>query len=394
MGAFALQWPTLSWRSDERVVDGEPPPTFVELIGLHTAMGESRNPDAIQAYKDAWRRFTALHGSVDEVYWGADGKSGVVLTLRRGWRPSSTDAWLDRVSDETTKNSPDITGAIHNWEIFAVKAQTLRDENQRVLMRWIFAAISHLINIAAVDKDRRLTDDERKSALAAQQVQMNNAHAYYVANARRCAYFDYFYGMMRGTLVNIVLAIGLALFARYAVPFLWPAKGTGNSNPGVDLQRRAIAEAFGCVVAGGLGTVFSVVLRMTVGSFDVDYEMGPRRLKLIGSFRPFIGAASGLALFFAAEAGILRLPNSFNPPEYGKFYVLAFFAFLAGFSERFARDTFLGAEEDEKRRARQPASGIAQPVVSSPMQPDGAGPPIVAGHVGTAENAATRPGQP
>jgi len=185
--------------------------------------------------------------------------------------------------------------------------------------------------------------------LATHRAQLAAALDYYTANAKRCAYFEYFAGMIRGVLVNIVLAFGLVFFARNAAPWLWHD---------VDLENKALAEAFGCVVAGGIGTFFSVVLRMTTGSFHIDYEIGRRRLRLIGSFRPFIGAASGLALFFAAESGVVKLPGATRVmPNYKEFYLLAFFAFLAGFSERFARETFLNADQEVAAAQGAPAGG-------------------------------------
>ncbi len=74
---------------------------------------------------------------------------------------------------------------------------------------------------------------------------------------------------------------------------------------------------------------------MTTGRFGVAYEIGRTRLFVIGSFRPFIGAAFGAATFFALQAGFISVKDKSFP-------VIVFVAFLAGFSERFARDTILG----------------------------------------------------
>lgn len=105
--------------------------------------------------------------------------------------------------------------------------------------------------------------------------------------------------------------------------------------PGVDNR-----DVFGSLTAGTLGALVSVMARIGSGQFRLDYDVGRRYPIFLGSLRPAIGAVFGLALYFAVTSGLLdvfKLPQRDNQ----RFYFLLVIAFLAGFSERWARDTLL-----------------------------------------------------
>ena len=57
--------------------------------------------------------------------------------------------------------------------------------------------------------------------------------------------------------------------------------------------------------------------------------------------RRFIGAIFGLGLYFAVQAGFMPTLED----QSSDFYLVAFIAFLGGFSERLARDVFAKAEK-------------------------------------------------
>jgi hypothetical protein len=310
--------------SDRRTIG----PSFVDLI----AARKDRNSEAGKRTYDAMAaQFCREHGRIDDVYWGADGVSGVAVTLRRqpfrrlGYRT----ARLHRVSDHATRNAPEIAGAIGDWELLAGRAQMLRGANSHLCMQWIFAGIAYLISSVVAANQGKLSKDDTKKILASQRRPMRDINAYYLVNATRGAYVDYFAGMMLGVVVNAGIAIGVFLLIRSPLHSLWDFEISDTSQ----------AYAFGCIVAGAIGSIFSVLLRMSTGRFRTDHDAGRSRLWLIGSFRPFIGAVSGLALYFAVKGGFVSLHQNDE-----SFVALAFLAFLAGFSERFARDTFSAAE--------------------------------------------------
>jgi hypothetical protein len=99
---------------------------------------------------------------------------------------------------------------------------------------------------------------------------------------------------------------------------------------------------FATYVAGGIGAVVSVLMRMSSKKFQVDFEVGRSTIRRLGSFRPFIGAVFGVALYFLFLSGILRmtLPSDAKTT----FFFFGILAFLAGFNERWTNVLFGQAE--------------------------------------------------
>jgi hypothetical protein len=92
----------------------------------------------------------------------------------------------------------------------------------------------------------------------------------------------------------------------------------------------------GTLIAGALGSVVSVLVRMTRGRLQLDYEAGKSVLRLLGAVRPFVGAVFASALILLVEGGLLPLKI---PDESTQRTAFALgLAFLAGFSERWAQD--------------------------------------------------------
>jgi hypothetical protein len=303
-------------------------PSFADLIAAHN---DRNTEDGKRRYDALVAQFCREHGLIDDVYWAADGVSGVAVTLRKRpfRRVGYRTARLHRVSDHATRNAPEIAGAIGDWELLAGRGQMLRGPNSHLCMQWIFAGIAYLISSVVAADQGELSKDDTKKILTSQRRPMRDVNAYYLINATRGAYVDYFAGMMLGVAFNAALAIGVLLLIRWPLHWLWE----------IEISDTSQAYAFGCIVAGAIGSIFSVLLRMSGGRFRTDFEAGRSRLWLIGSFRPFIGAVSGLALYFAVKGDFVSLHRNDE-----SFVALAFLAFLAGFSERFARDTFAAAE--------------------------------------------------
>ena len=49
---------------------------------------------------------------------------------------------------------------------------------------------------------------------------------------------------------------------------------------------------FGCLIAGALGALVSVVSRMNADKFQVRHEVGRTYIQRVAAFRPFVGSAS------------------------------------------------------------------------------------------------------
>ncbi len=63
---------------------------------------------------------------------------------------------------------------------------------------------------------------------------------------------------------------------------------------------------FGCLIAGALGALVSVVTRMSADKFHVRHEVGRSYVQRVAAFRPFIGGVFGLLVYFALQGGLIR----------------------------------------------------------------------------------------
>jgi hypothetical protein len=91
------------------------------------------------------------------------------------------------------------------------------------------------------------------------------------------------------------------------------------------------------ILAGGIGSITSVMVRITRGqNLSVDTRQGVGVTLLAGSFRPLVGAVFGVVFY-------LLVVSKFIPVEIAaeKEHFYASLAFLAGFSERWAQDTIV-----------------------------------------------------
>ena len=70
----------------------------------------------------------------------------------------------------------------------------------------------------------------------------------------------------------------------------------------------------GCLLAGAVGAVMSVLIRMSSGNLDVNHEFGREYLSNLGLVRPFIGAIFALLLYFAFKGELLQ---QIYVPEHG-----------------------------------------------------------------------------
>jgi hypothetical protein len=163
-----------------------------------------------------------------------------------------------------------------------------------------------------------------------------------VAAARAASYL-----YMWGSLVGLgVLAIVLGILGL----IFW---GVGSDYP----TDERVATAVGCAVAGALGACASVSWRVTAGVLlNIDPGAGVPALRRLGVLRPFIGAIFGLAIYFALRSNFVNIGESNQ-----NFYFFAFFAFVAGFSERVIPDLLHSAEE----RLGGPTQGAAPSAVAS-----------------------------
>ena len=328
--------------------NGGPPPqeeqsvSFSELVAAHYRWAEELHlgpgvvrPEVEEEYHKKLNAFERKHGEIFSAYWCRKRASAVALTVREKGalgRYRDADIRLYRVSDWVTDNVPRIADLLHHCDTLAIKISTvLEGTPERVAMQWILAVQSHLLGFIERSKGDELDQEELKDLVQRETTELIQIEEYYDRTGQKMGRQVYVIGMLMGvgSLYGIAAVAGLLLWAFGMLDPDW---------------RTATRTFFACYAAGAVGAVVSVLSRMTRkgGSFVVDHEIGKRGLYILGSYRPLIGAITGLAVYFLARTELIQIQIGQGPKTFDFFVVLAF---LAGFSERWAQVLLTGAEK-------------------------------------------------
>jgi len=141
---------------------------------------------------------------------------------------------------------------------------------------------------------------------------------------------------------RVILGLGWLLY--FAMPGLLLSK-TWLSNEFLGLPSDLLAIA---ALAGALGSIVSIMVR--IQDFSDLHEVDPAVLLFTGFFKPVIGASFALFVLACLKSGII--PITVQPVS--EQYFLVALSFVAGFSERFAKDIASSVE-------RSVPSGLAPP---------------------------------
>jgi hypothetical protein len=279
-----------------------------------------------EPYQAKLRAFTAAHGRIIDAYWCSRAPSAVAVTERgvRSWRRLWARQTIVRFHAETdwitSEASAEIAAQIHACQMLAVRvAEVLRGTTELIAMQSLLCAVERLLALVDHLDEQPLTAALVKQAVGDNQDELKQIGRYYDKAAQNQARLVYFQGMMRGALIlaGFVAAATGILYARHFSHWHSPVT-----------QQLVLAVAM-----GGVGAIISVMSRMAgKGAFSVEYEVGRKIVRLLGSLRPFIGATFAVALFFGFQSGLVQLGHE---PRTTYFYGIV--SFLAGFSERWAR---------------------------------------------------------
>ncbi len=327
--------------------------TFPDLVRIHfrwrqalrhgSGVAQSEQTQLNQEYHDALKRFEDEHGELVSAYWCADVESAVALTAGKphtGWlrRLLSVAPKFHRVSDWATKDEPDIARALHQCDELAVRAgEVLRGRSRRITIQLVMTSACHLLSL--VDARGEHPPQAHKAAVAVEVRQLAHLRRDYREAANGDAQLIYFAGM----------AIGIALLAWLYVIANSVLRGEG-------VEERTI---IGCLVAGALGAVVSVIARINSGTFALDFDVARCYTLFLGALRPVIGSIFGLLAYFMLTSGFVDV---FKLPDEGsieRFYFLCVIGFAAGFSERWAQDTLTGGLSGRGRSKEDPAAAKA-----------------------------------
>jgi hypothetical protein len=358
----AQAWPLARWRAQSRAEAVSPGEaiSFPELVWAHflyqrelKEKQELHGPSEVE-YRRRLAAFVREHGDLVNAYWCTSEASAVALTARpRGrvwgvlWR-RSPEIRFHAATDWITKDAADAAHTLHGCETLAIRVgEVLEGTSERIAMQWILSVAGYVLGV--VDQsDGKPSRPELGVACRRARAELQQVEAYYDRAGEKSARLVYFWGMMAGVATLVVLAVAAA-----AVMALFDS---------FDAHRGSTQQFFACYGMGGIGALVSVMTRMAAGggrSFTIDYEVGRRSIRRLGSFRPFIGAIFALVLYFALRGDLLQIkPTSGSASIY--FYTAL--AFLSGFSERWAKvvlgsaERVLGGEEAESHGAGEPAA--------------------------------------
>jgi hypothetical protein len=332
---------------------------FAELVWVHYRWeqafhsGEPVPPKLEAEYRRRLGAFEEEHGQLLSAYWCRSSASAVTLTVKPAWGPlryfgREPSIRFHRATDWLTRDAPTLAHVLHRCDALAIRAsEVLRGTSERIALQLIVAVASHVL--AFLDGARETPGAAAARKFARQeQRELDLIAAYYDRAASKAGRIVYFWGMMAGVLVLAMLAPILA--GLLYLGGLWDGPNASETN-----------LFFACYAAGALGALVSVLTRMASEKtkFVLDYEVGRKPIRRLGSFRPFIGAVFGLAVYFVVQSGVLQ----FEPPDEKEFYFFTTIAFLAGFSERFTKvildhaetklgDPEAGATEEEPEPSR------------------------------------------
>jgi hypothetical protein len=338
-----------------------PPPgqrvMFPDLVRVHFRWRQSLDEDSTatdieraeldREYHEARQRFEHDHGEIVSAYWCAEVESAVALTAGRpetGWlrRLLSVSPKFHRVSDWATRDEPEIARALHQCDELAIRAcEVLRGRSRRICIQLVMTSACHLL--ALVDAQTRHRDPhDHKAAIAAELHDLAELRHDYRQAANGDAQLVYFGGMVVGI-------AGLALL--YIL-----AGGILQANESIE-----DATIVGCLVAGAVGAVVSVIARVNSGSFALDSDVARGYTLFLGGLRPVIGSVFGLLSYFALTSGFVEIFKLPTADDTKRFYFLCVIAFAAGFSERWAQDTLTGGLTGRGRDRDEPKAPPAKP---------------------------------
>ncbi|MCG8441181.1 MAG: hypothetical protein MI723_05155 [Caulobacterales bacterium] len=130
---------------------------------------------------------------------------------------------------------------------------------------------------------------------------------------------------------SVTVVIGLAILFYFAIPVVAILATWITSNHekffGVPLENVGTAVFF-----GALGSIVSILVRLK--DFAELDDVEPFILFFTGLFKPVIGASFSLFVFVALSSGLIPVTIQGDDTV----FAFAAFSFVAGFSERFARD--------------------------------------------------------
>jgi hypothetical protein len=305
--------------------------SFADLVRAHHAWGRDGD-GAASAYAAALRRFEHIEGTLESTYWCTHGVGGAAITRRHRRR---------RFHRATVGHSPRSVATLLNEcdELGVRIGEVLRGTGQRIAIGLVLRTAANLL---ALEDD----DDAVAATIEHESGNLADAQAYYRRAARRQAQLVFVGGMLAGVVALTALVLAILAVVHATANVRWIAHGGG-------LGQVSLSTLYLCAISGALGAVVSTASRIDENSFAVDYELGRFTIATLGTLRPLLGAVFGIALYAALVSGLLDLFAVPTDDLTQQLYFFLVVAFVAGFSERWAKGVLVGLGTKEPSGARR-----------------------------------------
>ena len=300
-------------------------------------------PEAERRYHERRGDFESARGEITDGYICEAGPMAIVLTaqapsrLERLFLFRKERIQLYTETERLVRAHPEVAHTLHRAEVQYVSVrQALRGLSQRLLVNWLFVW-NRDVMISAAEVEGVAPPAFEPHEIRRLERELDLIDASYEQAASREAQIVYLGGMLMGVLALCAVAVPVGLLL------------AGTDVP-VDLT-----TFFGCLIAGALGALVSVVTRMSADKFHVRHEVGRGYVQRVAAFRPFIGSVFGLLVYFALAGGVIRqldMPEA----ESDRFAFFLVLAFAAGFSERMVKEVLRSAGGEEQKPSQPPAS--------------------------------------
>jgi hypothetical protein len=301
--------------------DGVGRVTFADVVRLHHAFRHVDDGAAAKAYTDALRHFERIEGKLENAYWCTHGIGGAAVTRLHRHR---------RFHRVTVGHPPRSVAMLLNEcdELGVRIGEVLRGTGQRIAIGLVLRTAANLLSL---EDD----DDAFAEAIEHESGNLADAQAYYRRAARRQAQLVFVGGMLIGVLLLTALVLGVLAILHATANVSWITHSGG-------LGHVSLSTVYLCAIAGALGAVVSTASRIDENSFAVDYELGRFTISALGAIRPLLGAVFGIALYSALVSGLLSLFKVPTDDVTQQLYFFLVIAFVAGFSERWAKGVLIG----------------------------------------------------
>lgn len=304
---------------------------------------------------------------VDECYFREHGDAGVALIAReekysrRRWSNSKLEDntelelrfWMQ---GERIQDDPEFAELIfsmldlkYNISMFDYRVNKKRSLGLRRLYA-LFAFILSTPFAGPGDHDRSLPsrslwlpDRDRKSKVSVAGAPCPDRESFKLAVGQEFDSIQDFY--QRSIDRELESRYSIGLFAGFglmiAITFLlaWWVPGILRWLLGVAVNGPLFQAFLVAMLSGSLGAILSVMMRMSSKRPRLRSDLDPSRMTLIGLLRPVVGSLFGIAIYVLILAGFLPLSGSPG----AELAMAAALGFLAGFSERWAKDVVTNA---------------------------------------------------